>query len=110
MDNVQKYYVNVLKNHYADFSGRATRREFWMFALFNFLVSIIISVLDSMLFGGESTPLSLLYSIGVLLPSIGIGIRRLHDIGKSGWWLLIGLIPFVGWIILIWFYATPTKK
>lgn len=110
MENIQKYYVDVLKHHYMDFTGRATRREFWMFALFSFLASLIISFVESMLFSDGSTPLSLVYSLAVLLPSIGIGIRRLHDIKKSGWWLLIGLIPVVGWIVLIWFYATPTKK
>ncbi len=110
MENVNKYYLDVLKNHYVDFDGRATRREFWMFVLFSFLVSIILRIVDSSLFGAESSTLSSLYSLAVLYPSLGIGIRRLHDIGKSGWYMLIGLIPVLGWIVLIWFYATPTKK
>ncbi|MCR5455054.1 MAG: DUF805 domain-containing protein [Bacteroidales bacterium] len=102
-------YLNVIKNHYADFEGRARRREYWMFFLFNFLIAMVLSFLatktESMLVNIVST----LYSLAVLLPGIAVGIRRLHDTGKSGWYLLIGLIPFVGAIILIVFFIMDSQ-
>jgi uncharacterized membrane protein YhaH (DUF805 family) len=102
-----EYYVGVLKK-YAVFEGRATRSEFWYFVLFNFIISIAIGIVESALLGGSSF-LGLIYSLAVLIPGIAVGARRLHDIGKSGWWMLIGLVPLVGWIILIVFYATDSQ-
>ncbi|MBO4898155.1 MAG: DUF805 domain-containing protein [Clostridia bacterium] len=105
-----QYYIDVIKK-YAVFGGRARRKEYWMFVLFNAIASYILSFVDNLagltLKLGE-TPigiLSLIYSLFILLPSLGVCIRRLHDIDKSGWWLLIGLIPIVGWIILLVFYC-----
>jgi uncharacterized membrane protein YhaH (DUF805 family) len=95
------YYIEVLKK-YAVFTGRAGRREFWMFFLFNIIISIVLSIVGKFL---HAEILSTLYALAVLLPGIGVGIRRLHDTGRSGWWLLIGLIPIVGCIILIVFWA-----
>ncbi len=95
------YYLEVLKK-YAVFTGRAGRREFWMFFLFNILISIVLGIVGKFL---HIDILSTLYGLAVLLPGIGVGIRRLHDIGRSGWWLFIGLIPFVGVIILIVYWA-----
>lgn len=104
-----EWYTTVLKK-YVEFSGRARRKEFWMFTLFNVIISIILGIIDRIIgtdYGnGSSGLLSTIYSLGVLLPSIAVGIRRLHDTNRSGWWILIGLIPCVGWIILIVFYAT----
>ncbi len=110
MNSVNQFYTDVLKNHYLDFEGRATRKQFWMFVLINFIIVFLIGFVGQLLLDDIGSWLSNLYSLAVLLPSIAIAIRRLHDIGKSGWWLLIGLIPVVGWIILIVFYATETKK
>ncbi len=97
------YYLKVL-NQYADFKGRARRKEYWMFVLFNLLIGIAAILLDNLMGWtlGAFTygPLYLLYSLAVLLPCLGVAVRRLHDIGKSGWMLLILLIPFVG---AIWF-------
>ncbi|MFD2445295.1 DUF805 domain-containing protein [Bacillus sp. CGMCC 1.16607] len=94
------WYLKVLKN-YVGFSGRARRMEYWMFVLFNLIISFILGFLEGML---DWPPLlSGLYSLAVLLPSLAVGVRRLHDTGRSGWWLLISLIPFVGWIIIIIF-------
>ena len=88
----------ILKN-YVNFEGRATRAEFWWFFLFNFLVSFILGLL-----GKTGTILTSIWSLAILLPQLGLGVRRLHDIGKSGWYWLIALIPIVGWIIvIIWF-------
>ncbi|MGW1073069.1 DUF805 domain-containing protein [Streptomyces sp. NPDC002537] len=96
------WYVDVLKK-YTAFSGRAGRQEFWMFTLISFVISIVVAVVDAAL--GTSPLLGALYSLAVLLPSIAVGIRRLHDTGRSGWWLLIGLIPFVGIIVLVVLWA-----
>ena len=89
----------ILKN-YCNFEGRATRREFWMFFLFTFVIGLILS-----LFGKVGMYISYAVSLALLLPNLGLGARRLHDINKSGWLLLIGLIPFVGGIILIVWFA-----
>lgn len=93
-----EWYLTVLKK-YADFSGRARRREYWMFVLVNLIVSFVLGFVGGLVRGG--TALSIIYSLAVLVPSIAVSVRRMHDIGKSGWWLLIGLIPLIGAIILI---------
>jgi uncharacterized membrane protein YhaH (DUF805 family) len=97
------WYLDVLKK-YTVFTGRARRTEYWMFVLFNFIISIAIGVVEGMF--GSPGYLGLIYSLAVLLPGIGVSIRRLHDTNKSGWWLLILLIPLVGTIVLIVFMAT----
>ncbi|WP_406185922.1 DUF805 domain-containing protein [Streptomyces sp. NBC_01006] len=97
------YYTDVLKK-YAVFSGRARRQEFWMFIVFNFAVSIVIGIIDTVI--GANSILSGLYSLAVLLPVLGLAARRLHDTDKSAWWLLLYLIPVLGWIVLIVFWAT----
>ena len=98
------WYIKVLKK-YAVFSGRAKREEFWMFVLFNFIFSLVASLIDLgigiltfAVFGWGL--LSLIYSLAVLVPGLAVGVRRLHDVGKSGWYLLIILIPIAG---PIWF-------
>jgi uncharacterized membrane protein YhaH (DUF805 family) len=101
------WYVDVLKK-YATFGGRAQRAEYWYFALFNIIISVVLMLLDRVLgTGGSDLGVGLLggiYSLAVLIPSIAVGARRLHDIERSGWWLLIGLIPIIGFIVLIiWF-------
>lgn len=93
------YYFVCLKK-YATFSGRARRKEFWMFALVNCLIAVACMVLDSAL--GTEKWIGNIYSIAVLLPSLAVSCRRLHDIGKSGWWMLIGLIPIVGILLLVY--------
>jgi uncharacterized membrane protein YhaH (DUF805 family) len=96
------WYIDVLKK-YAVFSGRAQRAEYWYFFLFNIIVAVVLAALDQML--GFGNILSGIYTLAVLLPGIGVGVRRLHDIGRSGWWLLIGLIPVIGFIVLIIWYV-----
>ena len=92
--------VKSVLTKYAVFKGRARRSEYWYFYLFTVLVSILISIISC---GSDKvgTVLSIVVSLALLLPGLGVAIRRLHDIGKSGWCLLIGLIPLVGSIILI---------
>jgi len=99
------WYVDVLKK-YAVFTGRARREEFWMFFLFNFIAAAIFAALDALL-GVEF--LSLLYSLAVLLPTIGVSIRRLHDTGRSGWWILLNLIPLIGFIVLLVFFVQDSQ-
>ena len=97
-----EWYISVLKK-YSDFSGRASRREYWMFFLINLLVSVGVSIVGNMM---RMSSLSSLYSLAVLLPSLAVGVRRLHDIGKSGWMMLVSLIPLIGIIRLIILLAT----
>lgn len=105
-----QWYLKVLRQ-YADFTGRARRTEFWMFVLFSVIISIVLRLIDYAIFGNSSSggPLGLLYSLAVLLPSIAVSARRLHDIGRSGWWQLIGIIPIIGWILVIVWFATPGR-
>ncbi|ESP94786.1 DUF805 domain-containing protein [Pseudoalteromonas luteoviolacea] len=94
-----EWYISVLKN-YVVFNGRARRKEYWMFVLFNLIFSVVIAVLDGVL--GTSF-LSLIYALAVLVPSVAVSIRRLHDTGRSGWWVLISLLPLIGAIVLLIF-------
>ena len=93
---------NVVMNNYANWDGRASRSEYWWFNLFNLIINIVTDVIDSSLGMGM-----IAYGVGyagfiallaLLLPSIGVSVRRLHDLGKSGWWLLIAIIPIVNFI------------
>ena len=99
-----QWYIAALKK-YAVFSGRARRKEYWMFVLFNVLISIGFTMLDGML--GTLTEsggmLSNLYSLAILVPGIAVSVRRLHDTGRSGWFLLLGLIPCIGALVLLFF-------
>jgi len=103
---VMEWYLKVLRQ-YADFEGRACRKEYWMFTLISVIISAVLAILDNVLTIGI---LGLLYSLAVLLPSLAVGVRRLHDTGRSGWWLLISLIPLIGAIVLIVFLATDGER
>ena len=94
--------TSVLKN-YVTFSGRAPRSEYWFWALFVFLINIVAAIIDMAAFSSSAGqgPLSLILTLGLLLPNIAVGVRRLHDLDRSGWWLLIVLIPLVGFIVLL---------
>ncbi|WP_370409633.1 DUF805 domain-containing protein [Streptomyces fradiae] len=100
------WYLDAFKK-YATFSGRARRQAFWMFFLFNFIFSAVASILDSVL---GITLISPIYVLAVLIPYLAVAVRRLHDTGRSGWWLLISLIPLVGFIILIVFWASEGEQ
>jgi uncharacterized membrane protein YhaH (DUF805 family) len=95
-----EWYLKVLQN-YVGFQGRARRKEYWMFFLFNAIISIVLGILQS--FGNLFIVLTIIYSLAVLLPSLAVTVRRLHDTGRSGWMILLGLIPLVGGIILLVF-------
>ena len=92
---------------YAEFSGRARRQEFWMFVLFNFLAGIAIGIVEAIL--GTGGALCGLYNLAVLIPSLAVSVRRLHDTDHSGWWILINLIPLIGFIIYLAFLCTDSK-
>ncbi|HPT31155.1 MAG TPA: DUF805 domain-containing protein [Prolixibacteraceae bacterium] len=110
------WYLQVLKK-YADFSGRARRKEYWMFVLFNLIFIVAAGVLDNIFgttfkisgYGEAAMPygwLYMLYALFVLIPGLAVCVRRLHDVGKSGWMILIALIPLIGAIWLLVLYCT----
>lgn len=93
--------IKTCFSKYAEFSGRADRSEYWWFELFLLLVIVGAAIL------GET--LSNLVTLAVLLPSLAVGARRLHDVDKSGWWQLLYLVPIVGWIVVIYWSALPAR-
>ncbi len=103
---VVEWYLKVLKN-YVGFEGRARRTEYWMFVLFNFIASLILGFIGG--FIGLDSILSYIYSLAVLLPSLAVAVRRLHDTGRSGWMILLSLIPLVGAIVLIVFMCQDSQ-
>ncbi len=117
MEQFQRYFLDTLKNRYAAFKGRATRSEYWYFLLFSIIIALILTALDSMIINpllgiqplvetARTGILGTLFSFGTLIPSVALAIRRLHDIGKSGWWILLGVIPIVniiGIFVLLYF-------
>ena len=90
-----KWYLKVVKDNYANFKGRASRQEYWMFVLFNFIFLIALSFIEVFLFGLYSSILSNIYTLAILVPSIAVGVRRMHDTGKSGWFLLIPIYNLI---------------
>jgi uncharacterized membrane protein YhaH (DUF805 family) len=105
--NLMQAVESVLMKRYADFAGRSIRSEYWYWVLFSLIASIILSIIDSIVFDRSSNgPFEIIFSLATLIPSIAVGIRRLHDINKSGWWVLISL-TIVGIIPLIYWYCQP---
>ncbi len=106
------WYLKVLKQ-YADFSGRARRKEYWMFVLFNMIFAIVAMILDNVLGiameGIGYGPLYGLYALAMLIPGLAVAVRRLHDVGKSGWMILIALIPLIGSIWLLVLMVTDSN-
>jgi uncharacterized membrane protein YhaH (DUF805 family) len=93
--------IRCVRDNYANFNGRAARPEFWYFMLACVIVGFVLGMFNMNM-------LALLFNLAVLLPSLAVGARRLHDIGKSGWLQLVGLIPLLGWILLIYWFVQPT--
>ena len=95
-----EWYLKVVRDNYANFNGRASRQEYWMFFLFNMIFAIVMMGIDIILGLGF---LNIIYFLVVMIPGIAVGIRRLHDIGKSGWMVLIVLIPCIGafWLLYL---------
>jgi uncharacterized membrane protein YhaH (DUF805 family) len=99
MEGEMEWYLNPITKHYFDFQGVASRKEYWMFFLFNVIIAFVIGFVAGLI---RIPVISTLYSLAVLLPGIGIAVRRMHDIGKSGWWVLA---PFYN----IWLLCQPSK-
>lgn len=99
------WYLAVLKN-YVGFTGRAGRPEFWWFTLVNTIAYFVLFAIDMVV---GTMVLAMIYSVAVLIPSWAVAFRRMHDIGKSAWWLLVVLIPFVGLFVLIYFFVLPSN-
>jgi uncharacterized membrane protein YhaH (DUF805 family) len=95
---------------YATFDGRAPRSEFWFWVLFTVLASAAAGIVDRVLglnfLEDSAGPFAALFNLLVLIPSLAVGARRLHDIDRSGWWQLLGLVPVIGWIVLVVFFVT----
>ena len=110
-----EWYLKVVRDNYINFSGRARRKEYWMFYLFNIIFTIIAMIIDNVLgldFTFGSGPYTvdagygwiyLLYNFAIFLPALSVTIRRLHDVGKSGWFGLIAIIPLIGaiWLLIL---------
>ena len=103
------YYIDVFLKHYADFKGKLGRKRFWLAYLFNALCATTLSFVSAALFGIPAI-LFFVYQAAVLVPSIAFTVRRLHDTGKSGWWVLLGLIPFAGQIALLVLLCMPGEE
>ena len=101
-----EWYLKVVRDNYVNFNGRASRQEYWMFFLFNLIFLFIAISVDGYLGLGF---LTILYYLAVFSPTIAVMVRRLHDIGNSGWWILISLIPFIGSIWLIVLLCTDSN-
>ena len=106
------WYFEVLKK-YAVFSGRARRKEYWMFALFNLIICIVLGVIEAIAGiapEGDQSVLAGIYSLAVLIPAMAVSVRRLHDTNHSGPWLLIALVPLIGPIILLVFMVQDSQQ
>ena len=134
MNHFQHYFIDVFKNKYFQFEGRATRSDFWYFMLYSIIISILLGIIgtvlgieyvmqmDSMKMvegTGELVPavvdfplnlLQLGFSLLLFFPTLAISIRRLHDIGRTGWWYLIALIPLLGMLVLFIFFVLSSQK
>ena len=107
------YFIDCLTKKYACFSGRARRQEYWLFFLFNIIAAIIVGVISSVLVSVTNVTafafLGTIYNLAVLIPGFAVFVRRMHDIGKSGWWWLISFIPLIGIIVLIVFCCLDSQ-
>ncbi|GHD29244.1 DUF805 domain-containing protein [Halioglobus pacificus] len=111
--------VKSVLSQYVNFGGRAVRSEYWYWVLALVLIGVVLAIIDGAIvapaLGFEAfapdagQPLSSLFSLAIFLPTLAVAVRRLHDIGKRGWWVLIGLIPLLGGLVLIWFYVQPSE-
>ncbi len=105
------WYIDVLKK-YAVFCGRASRKEYWMFTLFSVVICLLLRLIE-LAIGGEVEEAEILvgiYSLGVVVPSIAVTVRRLHDTGRSGWWVPIGIVPIIGAIVLVVFTVQGSQQ
>ncbi len=119
MEKFNHYFLDTLKNRYADFNGKATRSQYWYFVLFYVLLSIVLALIDIFVVNPllginiqeayQGGILQTVFALALIIPTIAIGVRRLHDIGKSGWLMLIALVPIIGFLVLIFFFVQESK-
>jgi|TARA_B110000438_G_scaffold239386_1_gene237623 uncharacterized membrane protein YhaH (DUF805 family) len=105
--------IKTCFSKYAVFSGRASRSEFWFFVLFGLLGGVISAIIDTMILGYSAEvngPINLIFSVALILPSIAVTTRRLHDINKSGWWQLLWLTVIGGIVVIVWNATEGEKK
>ena len=105
------WYLDAWKNYFT-FTGRSRRKAYWVFFVFNVIATILANLIDNVLgLAGQSVygPVSMLYALAVFLPGLALAVRRLHDTGRSGWWMLLGFIPLIGWIVLLIFFVTDSQ-
>lgn len=104
------WYALAWKNG-LDFEGRARRSEYWWFTLFNWLIVVLLMIVDSVVFGDSGVVLIpvLVYMAAVFIPNFSLTVRRLHDIGRSGWWMLVGLVPYIGALVLFIFSVLESE-
>ncbi|HCR87113.1 MAG TPA: DUF805 domain-containing protein [Psychrobacter sp.] len=105
---IMDWFKKALRN-YANFSGRARRKEYWYFVLVQMGLVIIAMILDAIIFNSEIGLFYIVVALGLFLPGLAVTIRRLHDTSRSGWWFLISILPLIGSIILLVFLASDTK-
>lgn len=105
---IMDWFKKGLRN-YANFSGRARRKEYWYFVLVQMGLVIIAMILDTIIFNSEIGLFYIVVALGLFLPGLAVTIRRLHDTSRSGWWFLISILPLIGSIILLVFLASDTK-
>jgi len=91
---------------YTQFSGRSSRSAYWYWYLFLILGNIVAAITDAIL--GTGSIVMIIFAVGVIIPGLAVSVRRLHDIGRTGWWLLIGILPLIGAIVLLVFYITKS--
>ena len=102
-----KYLLDPLVKHYADFSGRANRKQFWLYALWLCVAYIVIGILSAALGEKAGNAVIVLVWLALIVPNLAMIVRRLHDTDRSGWWILIGLLPLIGGLILFVFDLLP---
>ena len=117
MSAFDEYFVDTVKNRYADFEGRARRSEYWYFILFTFLIYLGIGAVVGIGMAMESRVLSgiggvayLIVALGLLVPGLALAVRRLHDTGKSGWFLLLAFVPFGGLVLIVFYCLDGERK
>ena len=107
------YFISCIKDKYCCFSGRARRKEYWMFVLFNIIFSLVVGFIGGFLYGVTNVTaflyLSTIFNLAMFLPGLSVGVRRLHDTDKSGLFVLLGLIPIFGVIILLVFMCLDSN-
>ncbi|MDM1768034.1 DUF805 domain-containing protein [Acinetobacter sichuanensis] len=106
--NPLDWFIKCLKN-YANFSGRARRKEYWFFVLIQFILLIIAGILDSVIFK-KPFIFYTITALGLFIPAVAVGVRRMHDIGRTGWLLLLSCIPLIGLIVLYWLASNTSPE